>query len=63
LDGLERGDISFPADLQEVGVLTPYAVEARYPGYWGEISRSDVAEAIDLAERTVRWAEALIQVK
>ena len=38
LDTFEVAGISVPADLLNVSILTPYAVEARYPGYWGEIS-------------------------
>jgi len=26
-----------PAEFEAVGILTPYAVESRCPGFWGEI--------------------------
>ncbi|MEW6685112.1 MAG: HEPN domain-containing protein [Candidatus Edwardsbacteria bacterium] len=61
LDTLENAEISIPSDLLDVSILTPYAVETRYPGYWGEISKNEVAEAVQLAERTIKWAEEFIQ--
>ncbi len=29
----EEAGIALPEDLKEVDILTPYAVETRYPGY------------------------------
>jgi len=57
LDTLKIAGISIPSNLNEIGVLTPYAVETRYPGYWGEISESEVIEALELAESAIKWAE------
>jgi HEPN domain-containing protein len=48
-----------PDKLQDVGVLTPYAVETRYPGFWGEISERDVRQALALAQEAVGWAEEM----
>ena len=53
---LQRNAISFPPEIQETGLLTPYAAEARYPGHLEEITASDVDEAIRLAEAVVQWA-------
>jgi HEPN domain-containing protein len=63
LDTFESAKISVPAHLLDVGILTPYAVETRYPGFWGEISESEVSEAISLAEKAVKWAEEIIKKK
>ena len=52
--------IALPPEISEVDSLTPYAVEARYPGDWGEISQPEVSEAIRLAEKTVHWARTTI---
>ena len=57
LDIAENNGIELPEYVREAGLLTPYAVESRYPGYWFEITEDDVAEAIQSAEHTVRWAE------
>ena len=51
LDTLKIAGISIPSNLNEIGVLTPYAVETRYPGYWGEISESEVIEALKEEKR------------
>lgn len=56
LEIMIQSELVVPADVAEAGALTPYAVEARYPGYEEEISPSQVAEAIHLAERVVTWA-------
>jgi len=60
LDALADAGIEVPALLTEADALTPYAVETRYPGSWGEISDQDVEEAIRLAEGVLRWAETSI---
>jgi len=52
----ERVGSPVPSEFEGVGVLTPYAVETRYPGFWGDILVSDLAEALDLAERVLAWA-------
>lgn len=57
----ERSGTGLPSGLQEAGMLTPYAVESRYPGYWGEISNADMAAAVKLAEQAIAWAEQIIQ--
>ena len=56
LEIMRQSGFVAPADVAEAGALTPYAVEARYPGYEEEIMPSQVAEAIGLAERVVTWA-------
>ncbi len=63
LDTFEHAGISIPSEFLEVGVLTPYAVETRYPGFWGEISEYDVNEAITFAEMTIEWAEGYVLKK
>lgn len=57
---LEAAEIFIPESLQEAGALTPYAVETRYPGFWGEISEQDMQEALALAQQAVSWAEELL---
>ncbi|MEW6608032.1 MAG: HEPN domain-containing protein [bacterium] len=61
LDTLESAKISIPSEIQDIDILTPYAVETRYPGYWGEILDNDVTEAIMLAEKTIKWASRSVQ--
>jgi len=44
----------------EAGILTPYAVETRYPGYWDAITENEVEEATKLATKVVKWARKYI---
>jgi HEPN domain-containing protein len=52
--------IDVPEDIRQADVLTQYAVETRYPGLNEEVSEEDYLRALELAERVLRWAEALI---
>jgi HEPN domain-containing protein len=63
LEIFEAEGIALPEDLKEVDVLTPFAVESRYPGYWEVITDQDVNEAITLAEKVVEWARTYISKK
>jgi len=62
VDVAQNAGITIPDDLSDIGSLTPYAVQARYPGFWGEITDSDLDEAVTLAERALGWASAVIGV-
>jgi HEPN domain-containing protein len=49
-----------PKEVQEAGLLTPYAVEFRYPGPWMEVAEADLKEALQIAEQVVAWADAIL---
>jgi len=49
-----------PDDIQQAGILTGYAVESRYPGLSEDVSTDEYQRAVVLAQRVVRWAEALL---
>lgn len=57
LEIAESGGIKLPQDVREAGILSPYAVESRYPGYWFEIADADLEEALRAADLTIQWAE------
>jgi HEPN domain-containing protein len=57
LEIAQDNGVKLSEDIQEAGLLTPYAVESRYPGYLFEITEEDLKEAVQTAERTVEWAE------
>lgn len=57
LELVDQDRIELPSELANAGLLTPYAVETRYPGSWGEISEADVDEAIALAKSAIHWAK------
>lgn len=59
-DILETSGIALPDLFNEIGILTPYAVETRYPGSWGDITGHDVNEAIALAEQVYDWVKKCI---
>ncbi len=61
LEIVESSGITPPKEVQEAGLLTPYAVEFRYPGSWIEISETDLREALEAAEQVVAWAETLLK--
>ena len=55
---LERGGVRVPAGVREAARLTPYAVDARYPGTGEPVLPEEHAEAARLARAVVRWVEA-----
>lgn len=59
-DILQESGVSLPEEVTDVGSLTPYAVETRYPGYWSEITDQDVDEALKMAEQVVKWSGDII---
>jgi HEPN domain-containing protein len=60
LDILRKSKIALPSWSEELLETTPYAVETRYPGDWEEITLSEIAHAIELAEKTLNWAKKKI---
>lgn len=57
---LKEAHMMWPDELDEAATLTPYAVEARYPGLGTEASEEDHRRAVDIAARVLDWAEAVI---
>jgi len=55
-----RTGLDLPGGVREATLLTPYAVEARYPGLWEEVTPADHQEALRVAEHVVAWAEAVV---
>lgn len=58
----EAGGTTLPEFFQTAGILSPYAVETRYPGHWIEITDDDLQQALKLAEFAVTWADNLLSV-
>jgi HEPN domain-containing protein len=57
---VRKAGVSFPVEIEEATSLTPYAVEARYPGVWEEVTAEDHADAVRIAEGVLRWAEGVV---
>jgi HEPN domain-containing protein len=51
-----------PPALREAVSLTSYAVMARYPGDYEDVTKEDYQEAIDAAKSVYEWAERIISV-
>jgi len=51
--------IDIPKEIREVGELSDYAVQTRYPGDYAEISEEEYMKAIELAERVYNWVQKL----
>ena len=58
LEIAKDGGLRLPREIRESGALSPYAVEARYPGYDEDITPADVEEAVRLAHRVVEWSSS-----
>jgi HEPN domain-containing protein len=61
IDIFDKAGIPVPSDFQSAGVLTPYAVETRYPGNWDEMTEKEVNEAIKLGSKIVTWSKKYIK--
>lgn len=60
LDLLKKADLVVPLLVDEAVELTQYAVQARYPGAWEPVTRTEVAFAIRVATWVLDWAESQI---
>jgi HEPN domain-containing protein len=56
----QRGGIEIPEALLQASELTEYAVEARYPGLFEDVTQEDYVQALEVAEHVLAWVEALI---
>ncbi|MBI4573070.1 MAG: HEPN domain-containing protein [candidate division NC10 bacterium] len=57
---VQPSGLDVPADIRQASELTEYAVEARYPGLFEDVMHEDYVQALDLAERVLRWVESLV---
>ncbi|MDE2794363.1 MAG: hypothetical protein OXL34_06035 [Gemmatimonadota bacterium] len=57
---VEESGTGVPAEVFEAAILTRYAVVARYPAHTRPVSQEDHREAVELADRVVRWVEGLL---
>jgi len=58
---LARGGIRVPKYVSEADRLTRFAVEARYPGLSGPVTKSDHRRAVRIATGVLRWATRQVQ--
>lgn len=60
LEVAESNGVELPDSIRNAGILTPYAVETRYPGYLLDLTDADIDEAMRTAEQTLQWARGLV---
>lgn len=60
VDCLRSNRVDVPPEIDACHKLTIYSGIARYPSVGFQANESDWREALDLAERAVRWAESVI---
>lgn len=60
LELAKQNGLVLSREVNDAGALTPYAVEARYPGHLEELTPGDVDEAIRIAEAAFTWASGVI---
>jgi len=60
LELVEESGLPVPNAVGNAGLLTPYAVETRYPGYWPDVTGPDVDEALRTAEAMLLWANSIL---
>lgn len=61
LEIAKAGGLSLPPELLEADVLTPYAVETRYPGGEEPVTPAEADRAVRLAGQVVAWASASVR--
>ncbi len=61
LEIAEEGGLKLPRAVQQADILSPYAVEARYPGGEEEVTSADADRAIRVAQAVVAWASTIIK--
>ncbi len=58
---VQNSTLEVPGEIREAGALTGYAVQARYPGPAEEVTLEEYEHAVELAERVLEWATAIIR--
>jgi HEPN domain-containing protein len=53
--------VQIPPDVLVATDLTTHAVETRYPGVSESVTREEWIEAVAIANRVLRWAQAIIE--
>ena len=57
---LTQGGVDVPDEVRQAGILTQYAVQARYPWAAEDVAPAEYVRAVDLAEGVVRWVEGYL---
>lgn len=60
LELAEEQKILLPSWADEMTLLTPYAVETRYPGHWDILQETDIQDALIIAKHALQWAMSIV---
>jgi len=52
--------VDVPDEIRQTDSLTGFAVGSRYPGLTEPVTQEEYEQAVELAQRVLRWAESLI---
>ena len=59
LNQVQQAGLEVPDEVLDAAVLTPYAVEGRYPGFDDLLERKDQVRATEIAAKVIAWAETI----
>lgn len=57
---VQLAEIPWPFAPAEIGALSPFAVETRYPGGFAQINEAETREAVESAGKVLRWAGTIV---
>lgn len=57
---IQNAGIEIPKPIIDASALNEYAVESRYPGDYYPVDKEDYAEAIKIADKTLKWVKDII---
>lgn len=52
--------VSWPFAAGDIGALSPFAVETRYPSGLAQITEAEAAEAVATAKKVLHWAKDVV---
>ncbi len=58
---LQHGGVAIPKYVQNSAGLTRFAVETRYPGLSGPVTKRDHGRTVRIAAAVLRWAERQVR--
>jgi len=53
---VQLAGVSWPFESDEIGALSPFAVETRYPSGLAQITDAEARRAVETAEKVLAWA-------
>ena len=60
LNDLAAQGLSIPAAVRQADRLSVFAAQARYPGLTAPATQAQYQDAVQIAETTLNWADALV---